>query len=79
MTRLEKLKKLEDDLNGLMEKANSRVYASLAKQYREVIREIDEIEGGNDTDNEIEQIIEKRKADGRAGAVRKDRAKVSEK
>lgn len=79
MTRLEKLKKLEDDLNGLMEKANSRVYASLAKQYREVIREIDEIEGGNDTDNEIEQIIEKRKADGRAGAVRKDRAKVSKK
>lgn len=62
-----------------MKKANSRVYASLARQYREVIREIDEIEGGEDTDDEIGQIIEKRKTDGRAGAVRKDRAKIQKK
>lgn len=61
-TRLEKLKELEANLYELMQHANSRSMASLARQYRETIREIEEIEG-NDTDlDEIAQIIEQRKA-----------------
>ena len=61
-TRLEKLKELEANLYELMQHANSRSMASLARQYRETIREIEEIEG-NDTDlDELAQIIEQRKA-----------------
>ena len=57
MNRLEKLRQLEEDLRVLMAKANSRAYPALAKQYRETLREIDEIEGGNDEDDEIAAII----------------------
>lgn len=56
MSRLEKLKELEADLHELMGKANSRAYPALARQYRETLREIDEIEGGED-DDEIAAII----------------------
>lgn len=62
-----------------MERANSRAYPSLARQYREVIREIDEIEGAEDKSDEVEEIIKKRMSDGRAGAVRKDRSKIPKK
>lgn len=60
MTRLEKLKQLEANLEDLMSKANSRSFASLARQYRETIKEIEEIEGANADDDEIAQIIDKR-------------------
>lgn len=56
LSRLEKLKELEADLHELMSKANSRAYPALARQYRETLREIDEIEGGED-DDEIAAII----------------------
>lgn len=75
MTRLDKLKNLEADLLELMKKANTRTYASLAKQYRDTIREIEEIEGIDETD-EISELLEKRVASGKSGAVRKDRSKV---
>ena len=74
MNRLEKLKRLENDLLDLMAKANSRCYASLAKQYRETIREIEEIEGASAKDDEIEEILQRRESDGSAGAVRPNRA-----
>lgn len=74
MTRLDKLKKLESDLLELMGKANSRTYASLAKQYRETIREIDELEGGVDNSDEIAQLLNGRNGEPRA--VRKNRAAV---
>ena len=70
MTRLDKLKNLEHDLLDLMKKANSRTYASLAKQYRETIKEIEEIEGTQDDDDDIGKILADREADGKAGAVR---------
>ena len=70
MTRLEKLKELETDLKDLMRKANSRSYASLAKQYRETIKEIEEIEGNNGNEDEISELLQKREADGKPGAVR---------
>lgn len=69
MTRLEKLEWLETELKGLMEKANSRSYASLARQYRETIREIEEIQGGV-SDDEIGEILSRRDSDGKPGAVR---------
>ena len=75
MTRLEKLKKLESDLEELMAKANSRTFASLAKQYRETIREIEEIEG-TDGGDEIAEILGRRDTAGKPGAVRKDRTKI---
>ena len=70
-TRLEKLKNLEEDLSLLMSKANSRTYASLAKQYRETIKEIEEIEGEDNGEDEISKILGG--GDGMPGAVRKDR------
>lgn len=57
MTRLEKLKALEQTLLDMMETANSRSMAALARQYRETIYEIDLIEGGEDEDDEIATII----------------------
>ena len=45
----------------------------LAKQYRDTIREIEEIEGAEQNGNEIGAILAERKADGKPGAVRKDR------
>ena len=72
MNRLEKLKKLEKDLDELMRKANSRVFSSLARQYRETRREIEEIEGTENIDDEIEEIMQNRRDNGDAGAVRKN-------
>ena len=74
MNRLEKLKRLEEDIYNLMQKANSRTYSSLAKQYRETIREIEEIEGSVDQGDEIAQILAG--GDGVPGAVRKNRTEV---
>lgn len=74
--RLEKLKDLESELRMLMKKANSRTYASLAKQYRETIREIEEIEGVKDDGDEIAEILAGRAADGKPGAVRKNRTTI---
>lgn len=50
MSRLEKLRELEAELREMMGKANTRVYASLARQYRETLREIDELEGDSEQD-----------------------------
>lgn len=71
MTRLEKLKNLETDLLDLMSKANSRTYAALAKQYRETIKEIEEIEGGTELDDEIGEILSNH---GESDTVRKNRS-----
>lgn len=70
MTRLEKLKDLESELLAMMKKANSRTFASLAKQYRETIKEIEEIEGAADDGDEIAQILSDVDSDGNARAVR---------
>lgn len=70
MTRLEKLKKLEEELLTMMSKANSRTYAALAKQYRDTIREIGEIEEDGGKQDEIADILTSRESDGKAAAVR---------
>ena len=46
---------------------------ALAKQYRETIREIDELEGAQDHGDEIGEMLAQREAHGKPGAVRADR------
>jgi hypothetical protein len=74
MTRLEKLRELEVELKELMNKANSRSFAPLAKQYRETIKEIEEIEGSEENDDEITALLDQRGVDGKSRAVRPDRS-----
>ena len=57
MNRLEKLKELETELRALMKKANSRTFATLARQYRETLREIEEIEAADDDNDEIAKLL----------------------
>lgn len=74
MDRAEKLKELEAKLYTAMQTAKTQELAALARQYRETIREIEEIEGVSATDDEIGEILAQRAADGQPGAVRKTRA-----
>lgn len=57
MERLEKLLALEADLLARMEVAETREFAALARQYRETIREIDEIRNGEDDDDRAANIV----------------------
>lgn len=57
MGRLEQLAELRDDLKERMEYAENREYAALARQYRETIREIDEIESGEDGDDRAAELV----------------------
>ena len=77
-TRLEQLKQLAKVLAaGIDSCEDCRALPQLTKQYREIIREIEEIEGaGNDTD-EISTILAERENDGKSGAVRKVRTGLS--
>ena len=72
--RLEQLKKLRDTLAKAIDTCESmRDLAALSRQYRETIREIEEIQGGTDDGDEISEILAGRQADGKPGAVRKNR------
>lgn len=55
-TRLEKLRELEAQLFDALSRANSRSMASLARQYRETLAEIDELEA-DDGDDGIAELI----------------------
>lgn len=72
--RLEKLKQLEDMLVVAMNSCDLKSLAPIAKQYRDTIREIEEIEGGENDGDEIGDLLESREADGKSGAVRPNRA-----
>lgn len=76
MTRLEKLQELEAELHKQMQKANSRSIAAIARQYRETIREIEEIQGAEARDDDIAEIMSERQADGKSRAVRTDRTGI---
>ena len=75
-SRLEQLENLAKVLakqidvcaNGL--KDGAKLMPPLAKQYRETIKEIEEIRGVADDDDEISQILSERATDGKSGAVR---------
>lgn len=76
-TRLEQLKTLAKVIAASIDSCeDARALPQLSKQYRETIREIEEIEGGNQGGDEIGEILAQRRADGKPGAVRKDRTGV---
>ena len=73
--RLAQLKALLEILAGAIDAGpGARDLANLIKQYRETLKEIEEIEGTEPDGDEISEILEKRAADGQPGAVRKNRA-----
>ena len=50
--------------------------ASLAKQYREIAKEIEDIEGADGNEDEITRLLNEREADGKPRAVRSDKSKL---
>lgn len=78
--RLEKLKALSE---LLAEQIDGVKYAKdlppLAKQYRETIREIEEIEGNVNDRDEIADILHSREVDGKSRTVRKDKSVIQRK
>jgi hypothetical protein len=70
MDRLEKLKELEGILEHALATSDIKSMAAIARQYRETIREIEEIEGATDDGDEIAQILSDVDSDGNARAVR---------
>lgn len=70
-TRLEQLKELLRILaDEIDERPGARDLAQLSRQYRETLKEIEEIEGAQDDDDEISRILSERAAAGKPGAVR---------
>lgn len=53
-----------------MDDCDQKSLAGIARQYRETIREIEEIEGNIDNDDDIAKLLSRRDADGKTGAVR---------
>lgn len=75
--RYDQLIALRDKLATSIDTCESmRDLASLSRQYRETIREIEELERSTDTDDEIGDILRRRAADGEPGAVRPNRSGV---
>ena len=73
MTRVDKLKALEEQLSIALEDAGPQTIAAIAKQYRETLREIEEIEGAEQNDDDIAEIISEREP-WMPGAVRPSRS-----
>lgn len=71
MDRLQKLKELEIILKNGLDECDTDKLPSMARQYREVLKEIDEIEGLKGNNDDISDILQRRKTDGLPGAVRK--------
>lgn len=69
-SRLEKLKALEVTLAFSMRECENRELAAIARQYRETLKEIEEIEGAQANDDDISEILSERAAAGKSGAVR---------
>ena len=63
-------KDLEEMLFANLTTSDIRSLAGIAKQYRETIREIEEIEGGQKDDDELGAILAQREADGKPSSVR---------
>lgn len=69
-SRLEKLKDLEGKLEKALVSCEYKSLAAIARQYRETLKDIEEIEGTQDDDDDIADILQQRAADGKPGAVR---------
>lgn len=57
--------------DAINEKPGARDLSQLAKQYRETLRELEELEGDKTINDEIGDILSSRKADGKSGSIRK--------
>lgn len=70
-SRYAQLIALRDKLAEAIDTCESmRDLAALSRQYRDTIREIEEIEGAANNDDEIAEILSERGAAGKASAVR---------
>lgn len=70
-SRLSQLIELRDKLAAAIDECESmRDLAALSRQYRETIREIEEIEGQGMNNDEIAEILTERDSMGKPGAVR---------
>ena len=76
-SRLEQLKILAQMLAERLETCTEKETAQLAKQYRETIYEIEEIEGRNDTDDELSEILYGRDSDRESDTDSKNSAGLS--
>lgn len=74
MDRVKKLKQLEVVLKSAIDECETDKLAALAKQYRETLREIDEIEHLKGKDDGIAELLQRRQINGLPGAVRKNRS-----
>ena len=74
MGRVEKLRELETVLKNALDECETDKVASIAKQYRETLREIEEIESQKGNTNEISRILQQRQSNGLPGAVRQNRS-----
>ena len=78
-SRLEQLRRLALVLAKNIDSCeDARRLPQLAKQYRDTIREIEEMEGAPSDDDEIGAILAQRQQDGNPGAVRTHRTGVPE-
>lgn len=66
--RLEKLKLLQDKLEIALATCEEKSLAPLARQYRETLREIEELEGADVIGDGISDILSARKADRKSTA-----------
>lgn len=68
---LDKLKTLSSILADKIDNVTyDKDLPTLAKQYRETVLEIQRLEGMNDTDDEIGEILSERKETGKSGSIR---------
>lgn len=72
--RLEMLQLLAGMLAKRLDQGvDDKSLASVTKQYRDTLREIEELKGANGGDEEIDELMQARAAKGRPGAVRERR------
>lgn len=70
-TRLEQLRELLEILaDEIDQRPGARDLAQLSRQYRETLKEIEEIEGAQANDDDISEILSERAAAGKSGSVR---------
>ena len=76
-TRLQQLKELLRILAGEIDsRPGARDLAQLSRQYRETLKEIEEIKGATNHDDEIAEILSEREAAGESRTIRPNLSKV---
>lgn len=68
-TRLDKLKALEERLRRSMALCETKELAALARQYRETLKDIAEIEGAETDGDEITELLSSRESARKPGSV----------